>query len=84
MSIMHQEKPSKPVFVADDTIDEMLQEMVANTELNTEPILVKDSDSVGKMMSFKERHMTYLRNHPKIDREGYLANLKTMIKIRNQ
>jgi len=34
------------------------------------------------VVSFVEKHVAYLRSHPKINPKGYLANLRTMIKIR--
>lgn len=36
----------------------------------------------GHVMPFVERHMKYLSEHPKLDTEHYLSNLKLMTKIK--
>jgi hypothetical protein len=36
----------------------------------------------GHVMPFVERHMKYLSEHPKLDAQHYLSNLKLMTKIK--
>lgn len=83
MNIKHNPKPDKPNFIADSVVDEMLQRMEEDSGLNTKPVLVRDGSMDLRLVSFKEKHLQYLIDHPKVNRESYLANLRTMTKVRN-
>jgi hypothetical protein len=37
----------------------------------------------GHVMPFVERHMKYLSEHPKLDAQHYLSNLKLMTRIKS-
>lgn len=70
-------------FMDKESIDQMLSEMEADVLLNTDPIMVKDDEGSARFISFHERHQTYLQTHPKVNPQNYLANIKTMIRIRD-
>jgi len=73
-------KPSKVEFIDETTIRQTLTSMVSDDKLKTEPTYSHDS---AHLVTFFEKHLTYLKNHPKVNPEHYLANLHTMIKIRS-
>jgi hypothetical protein len=83
MSIKHISKPDKQVFMNETEIDEALCFMEEDNSLKTPPCYVQETISSTKLMSFREKHLAYLKSHPKINPENYLANLRTMIKIRS-
>jgi len=74
-------KPAHSVFMNDDEISDALDVMEQDASLKTVPDLVKDEVS-AHTVSFKQKHATYLKEHPKVNPEHYLANLHAMIKIR--
>lgn len=74
----------KPIFMDEQTIWEILTEMEQNVLLNTDPVLLRDTEHSMNSTSFCEKHATYLKEHPKVNPKDYLANLHTMIKIRTQ
>lgn len=59
----------------------VLTSMERDTLLRTAPVVVRDTTSVD-VVTFREKHLTYLKKHPKVNARNYLANLRTMIKIR--
>ena len=60
----------------------ILCSMERNPGLNTGPVVSHQSGEI-EVVSFKEKHLTYLQQHPKVNARNYLANLRTMIKIRS-
>jgi hypothetical protein len=82
MSIKHMSKPDKQIFMDETEIDEALDFMEQDISLKTPPSYVRETISSIKLMSFREKHLSYLKAHPKINPENYLSNLRTMIKIR--
>jgi hypothetical protein len=82
MNLQDLSRPFKPGDVSEDEMRQELTLMENNPELDTPVSLVKDDDLSVYLISFQEKHMKYLREHPKINPAPYLANLKTMIKIR--
>lgn len=60
----------------------ILCSMERNPGLKTGPVISHGSIGID-VVSFKEKHLTYLQQHPKINARNYLSNLRTMIKIRN-
>ena len=84
MNIQDMGKPFKPGDVSENDIREELILMESNPELDTRVSLVRGEDSSFHMMTFQERHIAYLRGHPRVNPAYYLANLKTMIKIRKE
>jgi hypothetical protein len=59
-------------------LDEMEQDML----LDTSPILTRSAEDSIIRISFHDRHTAYLKTHPKVNPQDYLANVKTMIRIR--
>ena len=59
-----------------------LQQMMLNGSYNTEssytPCSVTHPDG---LISFVDRHMRYLGNHPKLDASKYIANLRLMTRV---
>lgn len=82
MNIKSLNGPYKHVFMNDDEIAEALENMEKNELLNTAPSYVKDGPSAIKLVSFREKHLTHLKEHPKTNPQHYLSNLRAMIKIR--
>jgi hypothetical protein len=79
MNIKHLQKATKPVFMTEAEIYEALVTMEKDVLLNTPNYRTIDSE---EMVAFKEKHINYLKGHPKVNPENYLANLRTMVKIR--
>jgi hypothetical protein len=69
-------------FMTEEEIQEALNEMEGDNLLNTSPILVRSAEDSVIRVSFHDRHTAYLKTHPKISPQDYLANIKTMIRIR--
>ena len=84
MNIRDFQGPSKKVFMTEDEVMGALEEMVKNIGLDTQPSYIKDSQEASHLISFIERHTAYLKGHPKVNPEHYLANLRTMIKDRKE
>jgi hypothetical protein len=84
MNIRHMQKPDKPIPVEESEIYRQLAEMEQDPGLKTEPGYVNAAIPFSDLLSFSEKHMTYLRTHPKVNALNYLSNLRTMIKIRHQ
>lgn len=80
MNIKHLQKSSKPVFLSEEEVYDALVAMEQDVLLNTPDCQTIDS---ADLMTFREKHMEYLRGHPKVNPENYLANLRTMVKIRH-
>ena len=78
MNIKHIQKNAKPVLIDEEEIRQTLIDMETNLGLKTEAGVTLDDSPI----SFQEKHMAYLRTHPKVNPEHYLANLRTMLKIR--
>jgi hypothetical protein len=69
-------------YLTEEEIQETLNEMEQNELLNTGPVLVRSAEDSLIRVSFHDRHTIYLKNHPKVSPQDYLANVKTMIRIR--
>lgn len=74
---------SKPIFMDEEQIKVALLAMEQDSGLDTKPVYVKDSPSDIRLVTFREKHLAYLKGHPKVNPEFYLSNLRTMIKIRS-
>jgi hypothetical protein len=60
-----------------------LKGMERDSLLHTVPVIVQDTPGSALVVTFREKHLTYLKKHPKVDPKNYLANLRTMIKKRS-
>jgi hypothetical protein len=72
----------KPGDVSEEDIRTELVQMEEDPKLDTRVSLEKEEGMTLHLMTFQEKHVTFLMKHPKIDPVGYLTNLRTMIKIR--
>jgi hypothetical protein len=81
MNLQSQDRPFKPGDVSEEDIRDELLQMENNPLLDTRVSLVKEDMSL-QLMTFQEKHLAYLKEHPKLNPVSYLTNLKTMIKIR--
>jgi hypothetical protein len=64
-------------------IKQKLQLMVASTLYNTESSFTTNGVQYpDQLMPFADKHLNYLNNHPKVDSNMYLANLRLMTRIR--
>lgn len=75
-------KQFKPGSVPEDNIRGELIDMENNPELDTRISLVRSDGKIFRLMSFQEKHLLYLREHPSVNPIPYLSNLRTMIKVR--
>jgi hypothetical protein len=69
--------------MTEDEIRAALTSMEKDDSFNTRPVYVKDPLASIKLISFYEKHMAYLKEHPKINPEYYLANLRTVLRVRS-
>ena len=65
--------------MTEEEIMTALKFMEQDDLLKTDPTLEGPSK---QPMAFIDKHVIYLKGHPKVNPEFYLANLRTMIKIR--
>lgn len=69
--------------LAEEHVKEKLEQMTADVTLNTTSIYSPDSEHYpDHRISFVDRHLDYLLNHPKLDSSQYLANLRMKIRSR--
>lgn len=60
-----------------------LQAMLSDTNYSTEATYSANTElHEDNLISFVEKHMTYLDQHPAIDARNYLSNLRLMTRIR--
>ena len=70
--------------IDESQVQDALQAMELDNSLKTD-----SSFSANAMLypdgqiPFIEKHLAYLKNHPRLDREQYLSNLRLMIRIRS-
>ena len=79
---MHQQSPTKVVFMTQDAINSALDEMEKDLGLDTKSRPSKGVLIATDLPSFRATHLLYLKEHPKVNPAHYLSNLKAMIKIR--
>ncbi len=82
MNIKHLPRPDKHVYMDEAEIHQALTLMEQDVSLKTVPGYRLDVLEPIRLVSFREKHLTYLKAHPKVNPEHYLSNLRTMIKIR--
>jgi hypothetical protein len=82
MSIMHMPKADKPLVMEEAEIHNALAQMEQDHTLATKQFYTKNSLYPVRGLSFFDKHATYLKDHPKVNAQAYLSNLRTMIKIR--
>lgn len=80
---MHQPNATKVVFMDFDSVHEILNSMEQDASLNTKARPIKGLVTTADSLTFREIHLLYLKEHPKVNPEHYLSNLKAMIKIRS-
>jgi hypothetical protein len=78
MIIQDYGRPYKP----GDVTEQEIRDELDNPSLDTRLKLSKEEEFSLKALTFQEKHVVYLKQHPKINPNSYLANLKTMLKIR--
>jgi hypothetical protein len=67
----------------EEGVREKLERMAADATLNTPSSYSPNAEShPDNQISFVDRHIEYLLNHPKLDSEHYLANLRMKIRSR--
>jgi hypothetical protein len=64
-----------------DEIDQALNEMIEDPAMDTSPVPLKEG-STTEIVSFYQKHSTYLHEHPKVNPGDYLSNVRTMIRKR--
>jgi hypothetical protein len=83
MSIKHAPTFDVVEFLDDATLHQMMIDMEENELLNTKPSYVNDGPDGARLVTFYEKHSIYIKSHPKINPQNYLANVRTMIRIRH-
>ncbi len=70
--------------IEDGNVRAKLKEMVLNPGLNTTATSYSSNAELypDGQMPFVEKHLAYLINHPNVDPEQYLSNLRLMLKKR--
>jgi hypothetical protein len=65
---------------------ELLEELLAmeqDSKYRTDPQFCVDSEKYpDNLMPFIHAHMSYMHKNPRIDKKGYLSNLRLMLTIR--
>lgn len=82
MNIKHIQRPDKPRHMDEDEIKQALTLMELDSTLITNASFAKDTLDPVSLQTFREKHMAYLKGHPKVNPQHYLSNLRTMIKKR--
>lgn len=82
MNIKHLQGPYKQVFLTEEEIQLELESMERDSSIDTKPSYEKAGDNSTRLVTFQQRHMAYLKEHPKLNPEHYLSNLKTVLRIR--
>jgi len=83
MSSSSHKSSDTPFFLEGTAIAAVLTSMERDAVLRTGPVVNQASLGDVEVVTFKEKHLTYLKQHPKVNSRNYLANLRTMIKIRS-
>ncbi len=78
------EIPAKAIHLKEDAIRQELILMENDSDLDTRVSLVKEDGESVRLITFQEKHLGYLQQHPKVNPIPYLTNLRTMIKIRSE
>jgi hypothetical protein len=66
-----------------EEVAQALEKMEADPDFVTESAYKANAEQwPGNRISFVESHLLYLKNHPALDPQHYLANLKLMTKTR--
>ncbi len=73
----------KQDFISEEQVREALRQMEQDATLNTDPVLIRNIPGSARSAPFEQRHLTYLKEHPKVDPEDYLSNLRTVLRIRH-
>jgi len=69
--------------MSDEEIIAVLNSMEVNKDMTTESMYKANATLwPDNVISFTDNHALYLRTHPNVNPEHYLANLKLMIKKR--
>jgi hypothetical protein len=64
-------------------IERRLRVMAGDITYNTESSYSTNSEAYpDNLIPFVDKHMGYLRSHPRVDPEQYLSNLRLMTRIR--
>jgi hypothetical protein len=82
VNIKNLQGTSKPIFIDETEIKSALKHMEEDPALKTPPSYARDNQHSIHLMTFREKHSAYLKDHPKVNPEHYLSNLRAMIKIR--
>ena len=79
-----QELTARRLQVLNGEVRQTLQDMETNPVLNTRTTTYSANVKLypDGQMPFVEKHIAYLMNHPKLDPQQYLANLRLMLKRR--
>jgi hypothetical protein len=64
-------------------VEEALKSMALDTSYATIDTYSANSEAhPDHLVTFVEKHMSYLRSHPSVDPDHYLANLRLMTRVR--
>lgn len=69
--------------VSEEELRSALQRLEADVAMSTPKSYSANGElHPDHLQSFTEKHMLYLKQHPKVNAEQYLSNLRLMIRIR--
>jgi hypothetical protein len=80
VNIKHLSRSEKEVFMSAEEIEEALNIMVQDASFSTRGIYKNTPSSLP--LTFKEKHLGYLKNHPKVNPAHYLSNLRIALRVR--
>lgn len=77
-------KTAVPPFMSEEEVRSALSVMLSDVSLRTDPGYTEDEVLYPDHQApFIEKHISYLKGHPKVNPKDYLSNLRIMIKIRS-
>jgi hypothetical protein len=82
--VLNQTRQAVTKKLVDGDIHKKLVAMLHDPTLNTKASSFSANSTLypDGQMPFVDKHIAYLMNHPKLDHEQYLANLRLMLKKR--
>ncbi len=75
-------KTTIAAFMTELEVRDALTSMLSDQSFKTEPGYTDEELYPDHQAPFIEKHMAYLKGHPKVNPKDYLSNLRIMTKIR--
>lgn len=70
-------------YIKENEVMQALQSMMDDESFHSKPGYSVNTDNYpDHAVPFAEWHLNYLKTHPQVDPQHYLANLRLMLKVR--